>query len=470
MDIEKQISLCNNPQEFTRLCNVILQAEFTNNFRALSDDRADGGNDGYIISEKRIIARHCFKQIPKQKIDSEIIKKAKADLLKIIELKKNNKYQIKKWTFLTNYYISESVYKVLNEISKENGLIFNQLGPNYIAGLVLKYKYLMSEFAWLKLSKIEEDIEEIKKLLNKEINTKNEKQKTKPDLEQKSEPLPKFNEKEHPDFIKAKKIIETDCSEDNKSLLKTLLYTSGDIWAQLQCVFGLINCYNPLKDKAEDMIVYCDLGINLSKILKNSANEAVLLAEKASFLSEQFGWEDMTTAIQVESSNYLGISTITESERQNKLKKILELDKQFKLCFKEALEKAKESNNRQVLARIALKIASAAGLRYIHLSKFGVYDRAEIEKKLCKVSYFAAKNIYISLNDKQGLAYTLHDLANDLRFFGEEKEALLILKQVMEYAKELGDKRLLTKSQILEKRIKSGEIPNYINGNVELED
>jgi hypothetical protein len=59
VNLEDQIAQIINPQEFTRLCNAILTAEYGADFQVIDGTRSDEGNDGYLISEKRIIAMYC---------------------------------------------------------------------------------------------------------------------------------------------------------------------------------------------------------------------------------------------------------------------------------------------------------------------------------------------------------------------------------------------------------------------------
>jgi hypothetical protein len=67
MSLEAEIGRMTDPQEFMRLCNAVLSAEHGDDFLPIDDDRPDRGNDGYLKSQKRIFAAHCFKRRPEQK-------------------------------------------------------------------------------------------------------------------------------------------------------------------------------------------------------------------------------------------------------------------------------------------------------------------------------------------------------------------------------------------------------------------
>jgi hypothetical protein len=48
MNLQAQIELITVPQDFSRLCNAVLRAEYGDNFLSIDDDRPDRGNDGYL--------------------------------------------------------------------------------------------------------------------------------------------------------------------------------------------------------------------------------------------------------------------------------------------------------------------------------------------------------------------------------------------------------------------------------------
>jgi hypothetical protein len=87
MSVQAQIEIMTNPQEFTRLCNVVLIAEHGDDFLPIDDDRADRGNDGFLKSEQRMFAAHCFKRVQNRSLDAPIRAKMIGDLGKALALK-----------------------------------------------------------------------------------------------------------------------------------------------------------------------------------------------------------------------------------------------------------------------------------------------------------------------------------------------------------------------------------------------
>src|SRR3712207_3031101 len=102
MNLQAQIELITVPQDFSRLCNAVLRAEHGDDFLPIDDDRPDRGNDGYLKSEKRLFAAHCFKRAQNQSLDGEIRHKMMTDLRKAVNLKQEGAWQIEAWTFISN--------------------------------------------------------------------------------------------------------------------------------------------------------------------------------------------------------------------------------------------------------------------------------------------------------------------------------------------------------------------------------
>ena len=133
-------------------------------------------------------------------------------------------------------------------------------------------------------------------------------------------------------------------------------------------------------------------------------------------------------------------------------------------AFKEALGLAKSPRAMRAAADVVLMCAQAAGLRFIHLDKFGAKERAAREKVCSKLGYEVAKDIYIALGDELGFGYTLYNLAHSLRLFGETAEAKPLVEKASGIAKKYGDARLLRDAETLLRRIVTGRIPDYVHG------
>lgn len=162
MNLQNQISLINNSQDFTRLCNAVLTADYGDDFLPIDDDRADAGNDGYVKSEKQIFAAHCFKRIQNQSIENEIRKKMTSDLRKAILLKDSKEWEIENWTFISNYPVNESIGRKIYNIGLEAGINVSWKGPDYLASVLQKAKDIRSQFPNLEANEVVERLEGIR--------------------------------------------------------------------------------------------------------------------------------------------------------------------------------------------------------------------------------------------------------------------------------------------------------------------
>lgn len=159
MNLAAQISLITVPQEFTRLCNIVLTAEHGADFLPIDDDRPDRGNDGYLKSERRLFAMHCFKRVQNQSLDNEIRSKMLSDLSKAVKLKEEGAWEIEAWTFICNYPIPEGVGRDVMLAAKRAGLEPSWLGPEYLATVLQKAKEARSLFPNLQVNEVMDQLQ-----------------------------------------------------------------------------------------------------------------------------------------------------------------------------------------------------------------------------------------------------------------------------------------------------------------------
>ena len=164
--LESQIELITVPQEFTRLCNAVLEAEHGTDFLPIDDDRPDRGNDGYLKSEKRMFAAHCFKRVQNQKLDREIRGKMVSDLGKAIALKEQGLWEVEAWTFLTNYPVSEETGRTVLKMGETSGIDVSWDGPNFLARGLQRNPEIRTRFPFLQVNSLSEQIEELREVID----------------------------------------------------------------------------------------------------------------------------------------------------------------------------------------------------------------------------------------------------------------------------------------------------------------
>jgi hypothetical protein len=156
------------PQEFTRLCNAVLITEHGDDFLPIDDDRADRGNDGYLKSEQRMFAVHCFKRVQNQAIDAAIRTKIVGDLGKAIALKQAEIWPIDAWTFLSNYPISEGLGAQVTKIGRDAGIDVAWRGPDYLAAALTRHPEVAAEFPGLQINELSAQLDRIQETMSAE--------------------------------------------------------------------------------------------------------------------------------------------------------------------------------------------------------------------------------------------------------------------------------------------------------------
>lgn len=161
MSLHTQIGLITVPQEFTRLCNAVMRAEHGDDFLPIDDDRADRGNDGYLKSQKRMFAVHCFKRIQNQSLDEAIRRKMVGDLGKAVVLDREGLWEIEGWTFLCNYPISEEIGATVLRIGRDAGIDVSWEGTHFLADALQRHPVIREQFPELQANEITERLIQI---------------------------------------------------------------------------------------------------------------------------------------------------------------------------------------------------------------------------------------------------------------------------------------------------------------------
>jgi hypothetical protein len=459
MDLEEQIRRINNPQEFVKLCNTLFISKYGDDFQIIEGTRADAGNDGYISSEKRILAMHCPVK-PENKKDKDYINKIRSDLTKAKVLHDNKSYIVKKWTFITPDKLSNTVIVELKKMAEEYGIEGNHIEATTLSNELYQNPELINKFPWLHLSKIESQFDEIKELIKNKTISEDSKKKTITNLEEEHDKSYEPTE----DFKEAYKIITNKQEKNSKTALKGIYYRTTDKVAQSNIIMALLRWFDPTIETSDEMLDWCEQGLMLADALNDKALKVALLGYKGFQASYKFSYLDATTAFELHTSNVLGIPLISKEKVQECKLELKNLQKSYNDAFKEALEMAKKLNRPDLLTRVLLNIGQAASTRFIHLNQLDIFKQANYEKILSKRAFMIAKDIYAAMNDKLGVGYAIQGLAASLFIFGEIEESKTLNKEATEIATEFNDLSLLQTSKWLEENLRTGKVPDYSKG------
>ena len=457
MDLENQITIIYNPQDFNRLCDAIFSALWKDNYQQIDDDQTDGGNDGYLHSEKALYAKHCFKKLPKKDQVSEIVKKAKSDIAKAKDLIKKG-LEIEKWVFVTPYKMPNDAWMQIMQEQKTCQFNIRGIGPSHLAGYLLEKKYLISEFPFLQVVDVETKLDILNKNIGSLITDSQVSEMREGDLKvsasQKDQTtkkaeriqdsvknvvgIPKAKSPHSDDYKKILELYKGSSSAEKITEIKKIIYSSTDQEAILQGILALVSWIRPGKDTSEDMLTLIEIGIGSAQNMKGLDAEAILWAERGLHLSTKFCLMDLEGWGRVEMTNTTGFPVITPDEQTKLVVELKRLNQEFNTAFKTAIDKAMDSKNYVAVARVFSIIGSAAGQRYFYLNSLGVKDRAAFEKRVCKESFMYSKDVVSKANDNQEMVYLLHNFANNLRIFNENDEALGLIENGTKLATKLG--------------------------------
>ncbi len=460
MNIEDQIANLTNPQEFTHLVNVIFSNKWGFDYDQIDDDQSDGGNDGYLRTEKTLFARHCFKSPHKSKNLTAILKKARGDLAKAVKLKKLKK--IDNWFFVTSYRLPAEAHKIIEDEAIKFGFNPGFVGPANLATELHNNKNLLSEFGWLHINEIDETLQEIIKKLS-EQQSKPINPNISPDAEQLNKlqldinPIDKtknkVKSKESSDYKQLIRLYDQTPNEKNIRIVKKIINTSIDRTAILQGVLLLCSWYEYSPDTINSHLSFIDLGIDTAKHIDALDVESILLAEKAQYLTTKFSLLDLEGWGKIEMTNVTGIPIITPEEKELYLINLKKIKSEHSTLFKEAIEKVLQSNDSTAIVRVFSILGSANSRIAGHYLSLGIDATQEI--RITRDAFMYAKSILLNLNNEKELTYLYHNYSNALRSIGEIAEALDVLEKVVKLAKKHNMKDILAKTEQLKKLIET---------------
>lgn len=361
-------------------------------------------------------------------------------------MRRSGRYEVKNWTFITPRKLSSDVIGVLRKRAGEYGIEGNHQEATYLATVLGKHSYLLQQFPDLLALNIDQKLDQIMEYLMEYF-------KRRPPIQ---EPTTEQIDKGHVYRAEPKRKDELDRvislrenppTENTKAALKTIYYASTDHIVKINALLGLLDLYDPQEDTADDMVTMCEDGIMTSRLANADSARAYFSALKGYFVSYIYSNSDAQTACQINIDNVMGSPAITEQYRQAVINRLAELERSYSSAFDEAIETAKQTHDLALLASVLIPLGTAAGRRALYLNKLDVRDRAAAEQQRCKRALLIAKEIYGYLQDDLGKAQVLLSLANQIRLFGETKEAAALVEGAIAVAEECGDHRLLKKAK-----------------------
>ena len=459
MSLQEQIAQTVDPLLFTRLCNALFVAEHGHAYQVIDGTRGDEGNDGWLDSERRIFAIYCPLK-PKRRTDADYRNKAFSDLEKAAWLRDQHRYPVERWTFVTPEKLSNDVIVAIRDRGQALGIEANHVEATYLSVLLLKHPELVQEFPDYYVTQLEA-------LVKKALESSAVR-------EPKAPRAPEDDIFNYGAVKKAaikdealREVIALRESEDRaaaKRALRALFYRSANPLVQVNAVAGLMDLFDPTMDDLADLATICESARGAAKRMDSKSAEAYLLAQRGYYQSFEFGMLEIEHHGNMMMDQAVGLSLQDPGVVAQRQKRLQQLSNSYSEAFKAALELAQESQSGTAMAAVLISIGNAAGQRAITLAQIGPRVAFEHERDACKRALLAAKDIYAQLGDEYEVANAQFNLANQIRFLGEAEEAKELVKGVIAVAEKYGDPDLRKKAGLLEERLRTGTIPDYVRG------
>jgi hypothetical protein len=234
-------------------------------------------------------------------------------------------------------------------------------------------------------------------------------------------------------------------------------YFAGGGEIKLQAIANMILFGEQQLQRATYYIALCDEGIALAKSLNDIQTGAVLKAHKAYFLQNRAFRNSLQVYEETQLRRIGGFPSRSNAELSRLIEAVNQDGKEIDKLVHEAHAEAIKGNSYSTLAHVKMTIGNVIGLTYIFTKQLGG-DTGKIEHFTIRM-LTEAKEIYEKLKDEDGVGNALHNLANNLRFFGDIKRAKAYATQAQQIAKKTGNKELEIKStELLKDRLEGGQI------------
>jgi hypothetical protein len=431
--LEEQIAEIVDPEMFTRLCNTVFSLRHGEDFQCVDGTRGDEGIDGYLRSEKRIFAFYCPKK-PERRTDCDYRAKIRSDIEKARVLRDTQGFPVLGWTFVTPRKLAAAVVRHLQDAGRQSNIDTNHLDSTFLALELAKAPQVLVLFPELQLPRLDEKLDEILRHANASGERKSRPEPRDAEIVQ-----PPSGEKTPDLELVVALRREGHPSAAARAELRSVYYKTSDDFAKINALLGLVEWADPKRFEPDEVAALCDEGILLSQKIGVHEAEARFEAHKGMVLTHKFIGLDIQHRFPA--ANLAGLPVYSAEGWQEIQDDLKRLETNSQQCFERALKAASETNDVRSAASISLFIGMAAADRAIHLNGIAPGKAAPL-LRTCKKAFLVAKDISQSLGDELGVGYALSNLANSIRFFGEEAEALTLAREADEIARRLGDPNL----------------------------
>ena len=456
MTLDELVAQMTNPMEFTRLCNAVFTDIYGRDFQVIDGSRGDNGNDGYVSSERRMLAMHCPVK-PEQKRDTGYLDKIKSDLAKAVKLRDEGKYAIAAWTFITPRKLSDDVVGAMRAMGEQCGIQISHQEATFLANELHRREHLIRGFPSLEQVRLE--------ALLKEVLAAVRPSESEREGQSAPEPAAQVTAQDTLGDARFHELATNVPSDEAKSELKALAYKTVDPILEINAILLLCRWFDPADDDVGEWLSFADRGVQRAKQARLAGPEALFHAQKASLLAYTFNKILIEHHYSTLADSLLGFgATPLDDDGKERVGQMRALEQSLNDEASTAFSIVNGNRDPEAVSAVLLVLGTAVG-QLAHMQKaIGATARADRYLAQCKSMLMAAKDAAAAGGDELGATNAAFNLANQIRWHGNTKEALELVRASIPVAEKYGDRLLLQKALWLQETLETGEIPDYSSG------
>lgn len=461
MAMDEMIAQMVDPHEFVRLVNAVHVDMYPQSFQVIDGTRGDNGNDGYVASERRMIAIHCPIK-PEQRRDADYRTKIESDLKKAIALRDDSRYAIEAWTFITPRKLADDVIAWMRKLGEQHGLRVLHQEAAFLAGELQRRPHLIKEFPTLAQLGITEKLDEILRHVRPERDALDSVQRVGSEQVLRHERRPSDVPADEAGAKRLDQLRAGFPSPSAKAEVKALAYATTDPVLETNAIHLLMRWWSPADDNLAEFHSFADRGIARSRQLGENGSEAALHAQRA--LITAFEMNRLRTEQHFSKMMSLAVGAPSLDESAVHRQRMQDLSADFSAQGVAATEVLLRGASATAVSSTFQILGTAMGQIAQTLRSIEAVAHADRYLSQAKMLFLAAKDASTAAGDELGASNAMFNLANQIRFHGGQTESLALAKMAKDVADKHGDRLLHQKAIWLIEVLEGGAVPAYETG------
>jgi len=460
MTLDELIPQMTNPQEFTRLCNSIFTDIYGDAFQVIDGTRGDNGNDGYVASEHRMLAMYCPIK-PEQKTDAGYLEKIRSDLGKVAALKREGRYEIDAWTFVTPRKLADDVIAAMRQLGAQFGIRATHQESTFLANQLYRRSHLQKGFPSLQIVDLGAKIDELARALAGERAPPSPQQVP---MESNAAPKAPRAALDEAGEARLHQLMAGTPTQEGKSELKAIAYRTSDPIVEINAILLLFRWFDPSDDDRGELRGFAIRGVDRARASGRPDAEAMFRAHTAAMIVWDFTTSCMEAYFTAMADIAIPIATTPVEQTQQRLTRLRRLEEGWKAEVAAALDLIRKSRDHEVVAGVLLTIGTSMGQLALTYKSINEGANADRYMNQCRILLMNAKDAYAAAGDELGAANAVFNVANQVRFHGGTREAIHLVRSTIPIAEKHGDTLLVRKAKWLLHTLETGKIPDYLAG------